>query len=70
MPYVIKFVTSNVKKKTRNFVGLYDINMFLHLRYDCINGNFILLPTGCSENTLVENVLSSGLIRNISLLTH
>lgn len=70
MLYVIKFITSNVEKKTRNFVGLYGANMFLHLRYDFINDNLTLLPTGCSENTLVENVLSSGLIRNISLLTH
>jgi hypothetical protein len=70
MPYVIKFVTSNVKKKTRNFVGLYGVNMFLHLKYDGTNDTFTLLPTGYSENTLVENVLSSGLIRNIAVLTH
>jgi len=70
MPYVIKFVTTNVKKKRWNFFWLYDVNMFLHLRYDVINDNFTFLPTGCSENTLVENVLSIGLIQNISLLTH
>ena len=70
MPCVIKFLTSNVKKKTRNFLGLDGVNMFLPLTYDDINDTFMLLSTDCSENTLVENVLSSGLIRNISLSTH